>query len=144
MSSFHFYAVQTLCLEPEDKPIVDVQDGRLILTATRGKDKIMVIAPIDGITPPIAQTTIKTNHRSVAHQKIKKQQLHRWAGENAPLAKLKEFQIREIRQLIKDPNYVNKFGSGHSMILDLAKTYKVHMTTMYKIVNFQSWKHVEA
>jgi len=63
-------------------------------------------------------------------------------GEAHAKAKLTEQDVREMRELFNDKGYRSTFKSSYEMYLDLAKTYKVHYTTAYKIINGQSWKHV--
>jgi hypothetical protein len=55
---------------------------------------------------------------------------------------LKDSDIREIRAMATDPTYTRSFSSTYAMIKDLADTYKVHVTTIYKIVRNEAWKHV--
>ena len=44
--------------------------------------------------------------------------------------------------MAKDKAYMAGFGSKYAAMLDLSKTYKIHVTQIYKIVNNQAWKTV--
>lgn len=147
MSPFVFHAIQTLDIEAADNPRIDVQQDRLILTATRGADRIRITAPLNSVIP-----TIPTQAQEVSAPKIKakrpqqyKARIQTWGfqpGENSPNSKLKESDVREIKTLAKDPSYLKTFTSEHAAIKDLAKAYKVHYTTIYQIVRGATWKHV--
>lgn len=150
MSPFAFHAIQTLDIEAADNPRIDVQNDRLILTATRGADCIRITAPLNSV---VTSVPVQAQEVAVAAPKPKakrpqkyKARIQTWGfqpGENSPNSKLKESDVREIKALIKDPSYMETFTSEHAALKDLAKIYKVHFTTIYQIVRGSTWKHVE-
>jgi hypothetical protein len=144
MSTFTFHAVQTLQIGQEDNPRIDVRGEQLILTATRGNDQIMITAPLSSVMPQVAHTTVMTPKRRQKQVRRTKPagSDNRRRGENSPISKLKDSDIREIRAMAVDPTYIRGFSSTYAMIKDLADTYKVHVTTIYKIVRNEAWKHV--
>jgi hypothetical protein len=60
MSPFVFQAVQTLDIGASDNPNIDVQGGKLILTATRNGDQIRITAPLNSVIPTVEATPIAT------------------------------------------------------------------------------------
>ena len=140
MSPFNFHAIQTLEIGPEDSPRVDVQNGRLVLTASRDGDQIMITAPIDSVMPVATKTTVKTPRRIGRSINPK---LNRRTGENHSLAKLTEADVRKIRSLATDPAYAKQFTSSYTMAKELSKGLNVHFTTVLKIIEGRSWRHVK-
>lgn len=140
MSPFSFHAVQTLEIGPDDCPQIDVQNGRLVLTASRGSDQIMITAPINSVIQPTATTTVKKPRR--ARRRINSNQNFR-TGENHALAKLTEADVRKIRALAADPSYASQFTSLYTMSKEIAKGLNVHFTTVMKIIEGRSWRHVK-
>lgn len=128
---FDFQAVQTLSITAEDRPNIDVRDGNLVLTATRGNDQIMITAPINSVIPTAKVSKVKTpkNRRRMSR-----------AGK--PLAKLNADLVREIRAKAKDVEFMNQFNSINSAYVALGKEYGVHLTTIYGIINRHSWKNI--
>ena len=144
MSPFQFQAVQTLDIASEDQPNIDVQNGKLILTAMRGGDQIRITAPLNSVIPTIATkaTTVKPAARSVRKGRTSyTRNVSR--GENSGQSKLTEVQVREIKSLVKDMAYRKTYPSAHAMLVDIGKTYNVHYTTIYSIYRGATWKHVE-
>jgi hypothetical protein len=143
MSPFVFQAVQTLNIEATDNPNIDVQDGKLILTAIRNGDRIRITAPLNSVIPTVQATTVRTARRQRKYgataQEIRKMP----RGEESRLSKLKEADVREMRALAKDSSYRNSYSSEYAMMRDLAATYKVHLTTVYSVIRGATWKHVE-
>ena len=142
MSSFNFHAIQTLEILPEDKPNIDVQNGRLVLTASRGDDQIMITAPLNSVVPVAAKTTVKTS-RPARRQKTITSKSDLRVGENHKLAKLTEKDVRKIRQLTSNPEYMKQFTSIYAVSKEIAKGLNVHFTTVMKIIEGRSWKHVQ-
>jgi hypothetical protein len=149
MSPFVFQAVQTLDIGASDNPNIDVQGGKLILTATRNGDQIRITAPLNSVIPTVEATPIATTSDIATHPQRRRRRRsynaahHVPRGEKSPLAKLKESDVREMRALAKDPSYRNSYSSEHAMMRDLANTYKVHLTTTYSVIRGTTWKHVE-
>ena len=151
MTVFDFKSIYTLDLGQEDDPAIDVRDGKLILTAKRGEESIMITAPINSVITPVAPIAnaiqIKQPRRSNRRRRSGKgRQLdpsHPSVGENHMLAKMTEASVKEIRALAEDPSYVKSFQSRQTMLYDLAKVYSVHWTTIWNIINRRSWKHVK-
>lgn len=141
MSPFSFQAVQTLNIEANDKPHIDVQNGKLVLTATRGNDQIRIVAPLNSVIPQIAATTVKKPKPKRRFKPFRSSENIR-VGENSPLSKLKESDVREIRSLISDASYARTYSSRHAMMQELANVYNVHYTTVYSIAEGKTWRHV--
>lgn len=149
MSPFEFHPIQTLDIGEKDSPCIDIQAEHLILTATRGNDRIRITAPLSGMLPNRASTpapTEKVKKAPAAKRPNKyRAQVQTWgfkAGEQSPNSKLKENEVREIKVLAQDPSYLNTFSSEYAAFKDLAKVYRVHYTTIYQIVRGATWKHV--
>ncbi len=150
MTIFDFKSIYTLELSQEDDPSIDVRDGKLVLTAKRGEERIMITAPLSSVIAPVAPivgaTQIKQPRRSYRRRNSNKGRLldrsHPSVGENSIMAKLSEVSVKEIRELASDEKYIKSFQSRQAMLEDLAKVYKVHWTTIWSIVNRRSWKHV--
>ena len=144
MSPFVFQAVQTLNIEANDNPNIDVQDGKLILTATRNGDQIRITAPLNSVIPTVQATTVKAPRRPQRRRYTRSHVVRNMPrGEESRLAKLKEADVREMRALAKDTSYRNSYPSEHAMMQDLADTYKIHLTTVYSVIRGSTWKHVE-
>ena len=157
MSPFNFQAIQTLDIETEDNPKIDVQNNRLILTATRDGDQIRITAPIKSfiasseqafqqVGQPLQQTNSQKRKARSRRRKTHYTTVNRSSGfksgEESPNSKLKETDVREIRTLANDHSYRNTFSSEHAFFKELAKAYNVHFTTIYQIVRGATWKHV--
>jgi hypothetical protein len=150
MNSFQFQAVQVLSLSAEDHPTFRIEGHQLTITATRNGEQIIITAPIANSSEvlKLTQQPKAVKMPAPARPQLRKS-THRHAvnrdylrGEQHPKAKLTEKDIKGMRELFADPDYMNTFRSTYEAYLDLAKTYKIHYTTVYKIVNGQSWKHV--
>jgi hypothetical protein len=138
MTSFNFQSIQSLEISAQDNPTIDVQDGRLILTAERGQERIMITAPIQGIVPKVSKTTVKTptkNRTYVSHRYGNR-------GSNNPIAKLNENAVREIRTLFNDKTFVNSYPNITAMHEDVAKDYNVSTAAIYQVYKNITWKHV--
>jgi hypothetical protein len=141
MSPFNFHAIQTLELDTSDNPNIDVQNGRLILTASRGEDQIMITAPLNSVVPVAVQTTVKAPRRAKKRNHARNHSNHP-KGENHSLAKLTEASVREMRALAADESYMASFPSKYAAIKELADVFKVHFTTVSKILDGKTWKHI--
>lgn len=130
---FNFQAIQTLRITADDLPNIDVKDGNLILTATRGEDQIMITAPINSVIPSAKAATVKSPHGKVRRLSGRK---------GRPLAKLNADLVREIRAKADDRAYMNQFNSINAAYTHLGKEYGVHLTTIYGIIRRHSWKNI--
>jgi hypothetical protein len=148
MSPFTFHAIQSLDITEADSPNIDVQDDLLILTATRGVDRIRITAPLSIVVSPA--TTKSPAPAETPKAPIRRRTQYTSAvrtygfkpGEKSPMAKLKEAEVREIKTLAADQSYINSFRSEHALMKDLAQAYKVHPTTVYQILRGTTWRHV--
>jgi hypothetical protein len=148
MSPFTFHAIQSLDITEADSPNIDVQDDLLILTATRGVDRIRITAPLSSVVSPA--TTKSPAPAETPKAPIRRRTQYTSAvrtygfkpGEKSPMAKLKEAEVREIKTLAADQSYINSFRSEHALMKDLAQAYKVHPTTVYQILRGTTWRHV--
>lgn len=151
MTIFDFKSVYTLELTQEDDPSIDVRDGKLVLTAKRGEERIMITTPLNSVITPVAPivntTQIKQPRRSYRRRNSNNgrrlNRSHGSVGENSTMAKMTEEMVKEIRSMAADTSYARSFQSRQAMLYDLAKVYKVHWTTIWNIINRRSWKHVD-
>ena len=142
MSPFNFHAIQTLEIGPDDQPKIDVQNGRLVLTALRGADQIMITAPLNSVITTPVNTTVKASRPAKRRPSfVPKNNVP--FGEDHRLAKLKEEDVRKIRSLASDPSYMASFGSKHAALKGMASMLNVHFTTVLKVIEGKSWKHVQ-
>jgi hypothetical protein len=153
MSPFEFQPVQTLNIRPEDNPQIDVKDGLILIKASRGNDHIVISAPLQSVLPTPTQTTVRTSSTTGPRSKTYNRQPaikpgtllptnHGAVGENSVNAKLTEADVREMRALANDPSYLQTFPNRQKMLYDLATVYKIHWTTVRKILIGKSWKHI--
>ncbi|NBX48527.1 hypothetical protein EBT25_01075 [bacterium] len=140
MSPFNFQPVHLLELSDSDAPSIDVQDGQLILTASRGEERIRITAPLRQVLPQVAATTVKKP------SPLKGLQLpggDKRVGEDNGMAKLTEQAVREIRLMVSDAKFVKSFRTRHALCLEIAKAYNVHPATVKNVIDNVSWKHVK-
>ena len=150
MNSFQFQAVQHLSLTPEDQPTCKIENHLLTVTASRHGDQIVITVPLSQANQDLRlpnaapQVYIQTPAKPRLKTKQRRRTVNRSysRGENHCRAKLTEQDVREMRELFADQDYRQTFNSSYEVYLDLAKTYKIHYTTAYKIINGQSWKHI--
>lgn len=141
VNPFQFQAIQVLNLTPDDKPTCKIEGRQLTVSATRGGDQIMITIPLSSadnlIDFPKKETMPMKVVRSSTRRVYKR-------GEAHFRAKLTDQDVLEMRELARDASYRKSFKSTYEMYLDLAKTYKIHYTTAYKILKRLSWKHLIA
>lgn len=138
---FNFQPVQLLELSEADAPSIDVQDGKMILTAKRGDEQIRITAPLHHVMPQVKATEVKMprpNRRGVPLAGGDKR-----VGELNGMAKLNEEHVREIRLMISDPKFMKSFPSKLALRIELAKAYNVHPATIKNVIDNISWKHVK-
>ena len=136
MAPFDFQSVKSLALSTEDHPQLDVRDGKIVLTAERNGERIMITAPLTGIVPPVAKTEVK------APKRRRRVALSRPKGEQHSLSKLTEEQVKEIRAMAEDPSITSNYPNRHELHMELGRIYGVHFTTINKIINRRSWTHI--
>ena len=150
MNSFQFQPTQVLNLSAADHPTCHIAGHQLTLTATRNGEQIIITAPISNssevlkLTQQSKAVKMPVPARPQLRKSTQRHEVNRdhLRGEQHPKAKLTERNIKEMREIFADPDYIKGFRSTYEAYMDLAKTYKIHYTTVYKIVNGQSWKHV--
>lgn len=142
MAPFTFQSVQSwrLTLDQDDKPTVRIQGGELVLTAERDGEHITITAPYTSSSAPIVPTPVKTVVR-VDGRRNNGGNLGK--GVSHVLAKLTEENVREIRALANDPSFRASYPTKMRMLMELAKTYGVHHTTIVQVINRFTWKHVK-
>lgn len=150
MNSFQFEAVQVLNLTTEDHPLCKIEGRQMTITATRGTDQIVINVALPSSSellnlpqekqPVRIQAPLRPQLRKAKPRRAMNRTYVR--GEAHCRAKLTEQDVREMRELFADKDYRSTFNSSYEVYLDLAKTYKIHYTTAYKIINGQTWKHV--
>lgn len=148
MAPFNFSSVQSLDLNPEDNPQIDIKKDRVVITAQRGDERIMITATIPGVTTNVVATTVSTPGKQavrVKHHPMKGAMLppnDKRTGENNALAKLTAKQVLEIRELAADSDIMNAYGSRTNFCMEIGKVYNVHFTTISHVINRTSWKHI--
>lgn len=134
-----FQAVQLLNFTEADRPSITLNQGVWTLVANRNGEQIM-------ITAPDTRQHLRSAAPAPVERRVKKRsgRIVNWApkGEAHPKAKLTEGDVREMRELFKDDSFREEFQSDHGVLMELAKIYNIHYSTVYKIVNGQSWKHL--
>lgn len=140
MSPFNFQSIQSLEISAKDNPTIDVRDGHLILTAERGEERIMITAPLQGIMPKVAATTVKRPNRKKPGPLVGRN-LHQ--GSENGMAKLNEESVAEIRALIEDKSFVKSYPSESAMYKEMAKSYNVSSWAIKNVAEGVSWKHVK-
>jgi hypothetical protein len=146
VSTFQFKAVQLLQLSETDNPVISIKDGTLTITANREGDKIYITSPVSNevyfpqtqVTTPTPRVVTKSVRRKPRYLGVNVRR-----GEDHAKAKLKDQDIREMRALFRDEKYRKTFGSVYGVCQDLATAYGVHVTTVYKIVHGQTWRHIK-
>jgi len=139
MNRIEFRPMQLLSFTEEDQPSITLDQGMWTLVANRDGEQIMITAPDNRKSLYNAQPVSQA--RQVKKKKARKMDLVP-RGENHPKAKLTESDVREIRSLFNDPGYRSEFNCDHQVLMDLSKVYGIHYTTVYKIVNNVSWRHL--
>jgi hypothetical protein len=145
VSHFTFKSVQSLAITAEDQPSIDIQNNQLILTAHRNGEVIQITAPVDGLIPRVAKTTIKSPVKKRISPLAGRPApiTHHLVGTNNPNSKLNEAKVREIRQMYANKELAASYNSNHAFICAIARTYCIHFGTIMNVVNGISWKHVK-
>ena len=140
MSPFNFQSIQSLEISAKDNPTIDVRDGQLILTAERGEERIMITAPLQGILPKVAATTVKVS-QGKKPKRSNHVGLHQ--GTKNGMAKLNEEKVCEIRALLEDKKFVKSFATETAMYREIAKAYNVSPWAIKNVAEGLSWTHVK-
>ena len=142
MDPFDFKTVQHLDITTEDSPSMDVRDGQIVLTAKRGDASIVITAPLNGLVPQVAKTTVRNarRRRSVSH--VIRGPRPTMQGSNNALSKLNEEQVLEIRSIANDASIQKEYKTKTGLYQAIASMYKVHPLTIKNIIDRVSWKHI--
>jgi hypothetical protein len=145
MAPFNFHSIQTLEISQADNPIVDIKDGRLVITAVRGDERIMITAPMgnkqDRLIPAVAKSVTNKSKRHKTYVRMLPVNDKR-VGETNHLAKLNESQVREIIELLADKEMKKKYQQVSTFYAEIGKIYGVGLHTISNIDRGVSWKHV--
>jgi hypothetical protein len=141
---FSIKQLQVLELTQEHNPKVDVKNDKLIITACINDVETIITVPVDAtlsnhakkpvISKPVSQPK---RHYSFSTSIGKSRQ-----GVLNGMAKLTEDDVREIRQLLTDESYANKFESRARLYADIASAYNVSGSCIMLIDTKRTWKHV--
>jgi hypothetical protein len=145
MAPFNFHSIQTLEISQADSPIIDFKDGRLVLTAVRGDERIMITAPMVNNQPRLTTVTTKTIQPKTTRRKVHRQVLpanDKRVGATNPLSKLNEEKVREILLLLSGKEMRRKYSSAAAFYTEIGKAYGVGHHTICNIDRGVSWKHV--
>jgi hypothetical protein len=136
MKPLEFREIRKLEICEEHAPSYTMRGNSIVLTATSDNTEYEVVFPSatlrSMLMQPQAIKVAKNNGKKTLAPK-------RNFGK---LAKLNEQDVIEMRSFWADPKYMATFGSKHQAMEDLAKTYKIHVTQVHKIVNRLAWKHL--
>lgn len=145
MSPFNFQPVQLLELSQADSPSIDVQDGKIILTAQRNGEQIRITAPLQNVLPQVQATTVQAPKRKAVTPSygLLVTGPDKRRGEKNKMAKLTDEAVREIRLMLSDKKLVASYPSTHSLYLEIGKAYNIHFTTVRNIAQGNSWKHIK-
>jgi len=147
MKPLEFREIRKLEICDEHDPTYTIRGGNIVLTATSDNTEYELVFPSATLRTMLMQpkATKVANQGMRRHQPRRRMDVKegdRRIGEKSHKAKLTEADVREIRAMAKDKGYMAGFGSKYAAMLDLSKTYKIHVTQIYKIVNNQAWKTV--
>ena len=141
---FSIKQLQVLELTQEHNPKVDVKNDKLIITACINDIETIITVPVDAtltnqtkkpvMSKPVSQPK---RHYSFSASIGKSRQ-----GVLNGMAKLTEDDVREIRQLLADESYANKFESRTRLHADIASAYNVSGSCIMLIDTKRTWKHV--
>lgn len=141
MTYFTFKPIQTLVLSKDDNPRLAVKDGVLTITATKEGETLLISAPMPMVaSTPVVKTTVKNQTTGKIQQR--RHGSHLPSGEQHPLSKLTEKEVREIRAMAADASIRNSYSSHNKFLVELGRMYKVHFTTIAHIINRVTWKHI--
>lgn len=152
VAHFEFKSIQLLDFSTEDNPKVFFEGDKLVISAERGGEVLMVSTPMPG-EQRIAkvQTQVKKPKRKMLASSGKRYPLPTQqvlpatdsrVGENSKLAKLNEEKVKEIKQFLNDPKTLDEFSSWTNAYIQLGRMYNVHFTTISNIAKNRTWKHV--
>jgi hypothetical protein len=142
MNPFDFKTVQHLDIKTEDSPSMDVRDGQIVLTAKRGDASIMITAPLNGLVPQVAKTTVRNAQRRGSVSRVIRGPRPTMQGSSNALSKLTEEQVLEIRSIASDSSIRQEYKTKKSLYQAIASMYKVHPLTVKNIIDRVSWKHI--
>jgi hypothetical protein len=140
MTLFNFRSIQELEITESDNPKIDVQDGRLVLTAERNKEKIVITAPFRGVVPNVAATVVKAPKRS---SKGEPTGMNLHVGSENGMAKLNEIAVKEIRMLVADESFKKEYKSLTAMYAAVGEIFNVSGWAIKNVAENISWKHVK-
>jgi hypothetical protein len=145
MAPFNFHSIQTLEICQADSPIIDVKDGRLVLTATRGEERIMITAPLTNRLPVVAQTVVKSVRPKVKRRHSLIPTLtadDKRVGASNHLAKLNDEKVKEILLLLGDKEDRKNYPNRQQFYTVIGEAFGVGYHTIANIDRGVSWKHV--
>lgn len=147
MSIFSFQSVKTLKLSVEDNPHIEIKEDQLYLSAERGGESILISVPAEAmlpITSKIQKTKVKVPSKTIKSRVENVTGLHYSVGSDNKMAKLTEENVRDIRTLLNDKDFVNSYRNVTQMYKDVAKSYKVSAWAIKNVAENISWKHVKS
>lgn len=150
MNLFEFSSVKLLRLTSEDKPDCLIHDNNLIITALRDESTIVIEVPVDatrlfGNDKSLTKTL--TNKITETQQQNKKRRMSTTnlrRGEEHFNSKLKEFQVKQIKECFASLMYMKQFSSPWQACIEIAKEYGVSSKAIHAIYKNHTWKHVNA
>jgi hypothetical protein len=145
MAPFNFHSIQTLEISQADSPTIDVKDGRLVLTATRGDERIRITAPLNHRFPTVTQTVVKAMRPKTTRRRSLVQILpieDKRVGASNHLAKLTDEKVKEILILLGDTKSRASYPNKQQFYSAIGDVYGVGYHTVGNIDRGISWKHV--
>lgn len=152
MPHFEFKSYQFLDFSENDNPKVFFEGDKLVISAEREGEVIMVSTPMPGkpLAPVTSSKVTQPKRKSLSSRSARRQVIPQprlpitdsRVGENSKLAKLTVEQVKEIKQFLNDPKTLEEFGSWTNAYIQIGKMYGVHFTTIANIAKYRTWKHV--
>ena len=142
MSQFNFQSCSILEFSKEDDPRVFFEDDRLMITAERNNERILISAPLPSGKAPVVLAKVKAPKRKPLLSTPKLPTTDSRVGENSKMSKLTVAEVTEIKQILADPKSLKDFKNHTNAYIELGKMYNVHFTTIANIAKHRTWKHV--
>lgn len=146
-SPFQLKQIQMLHIKPEHNPRVEINNDLMVVKATIDQVETIITVPVGSlINNKDLKPEAKAKPRKIVPFTPKRNYTtsigKNRTGELNGMAKLKESQVREIRQMLGDEGCTSSYGSKTEMYIDLAKAYSVSPSCIMLIDTKRTWKHV--
>lgn len=136
-----------LHIKPEHNPQVEINNDLMVVKATIDEVETIITVPVGSlINNKDSNPEVKAKPRRIVPPTPKRNYTtsigKNRIGELNGMAKLKESQVREIRQMLGDEGCTSSYDNKTEMYVDLAKAYNVSPSCIMLIDTKRTWKHV--